>query len=431
MAEKIISKFFDIRDSHTIDVYMKHGGYKTIQKTLKKMKPAAVIDEVLKSNLRGLGGAGFPAGRKWSFIPKDSSKPKYLIVNADESEPGTFKDRYIIDHFTHGLFEGIMLAAYAIGAHQCFIYIRGEYVRQAERLVKEIEAARKRGFLGEGIFGSKYDLDIVVHRGAGAYICGEETALLESLEGKKGFPRMKPPFPAIEGVFGCPTIVNNVETIAYVPAIIERGAKWFADLGCERSGGLRLFGVSGHVNKPGVYELPVGTPLREIIYNHAGGVLNGKGLKAVIPGGSSSPILTPDEIDVNMDCDSLAEIDAMLGSAGVIVMDEDTDIVRALYVVTRFYRHESCGQCTPCREGTGWAERILKRMLDGHGRPEDIDNLFRIAGNIMGNTICPLGDAVALPLKSYITKFREDFEKRIPVDGAGASKQRDSLMLLN
>lgn len=413
MAEKIISKFFDIENSHTIKVYEEHGGYQAIRKVLKKMTPDEVIQEVTNSNLRGLGGAGFPTGRKWGFVPKDSPKPKYLIVNSDESEPGTFKDRYVIDNYTHGLLEGAMIAAYAIGAHVVYIYIRGEYVRQAERLMEQIKVAYKKGYLGKGIFGSKYDLDIYVHRGAGAYICGEETALLESLEGKKGWPRLKPPFPAIEGAFRCPTIVNNVETLAYVPTIIEKGAEWFAKLGCERNGGLRIFSVSGHVKKPGVYELPMGTPLREIIYDHAGGLLNDAKLKAVVPGGSSSPILTPEEIDVKMDYDSLAAIGSMLGSAGVMVMDENTCIVEALYVVTRFYHHESCGQCTPCREGTGWLEKILTRILDGRGRPEDVDNLYEIAGNIMGNTICPLGDAAALPVQSYVKKFREEFEYHV------------------
>lgn len=410
MAEKIISKFFDIPNSHTVEVYEQHGGYQTIRRVLKDLSPDQVTQEVIKSNMRGLGGAGFPTGRKWSFIPKDNPKPKYLVINADESEPGTFKDRYVIDYYTHGLLEGIMIASYAIGAHKAFIYIRGEYVRQAERLVEQIKAAHKKGYLGKGIFGSNYELDVVVHRGAGAYICGEETALLESLEGKKGWPRMKPPFPAIEGAFRSPTIVNNVETIAYVPTIIEKGGEWFAKLGTERNGGIRFYSVSGHVKKPGVYELPMGTPLREIIFEHAGGMKNGAKLKAVVPGGSSSPILTADEIDVKMDFDSLAAIGSMLGSAGVIVMDETTCIVRALFVVTRFYHHESCGQCTPCREGTGWAEKILHRILDGHGRPEDVDNLVTIANNIFGNTICPLGDAAAWPIQSYVKKFRDEFE---------------------
>ncbi|MCG8607697.1 NADH-quinone oxidoreductase subunit NuoF [bacterium] len=410
MSEKIISKFFEIENGHTPEVYEEHGGYRQAKRVLTEMKPDEVIEEVLNSNLRGLGGAGFPTGRKWSFIPKDNPKPKYLVVNADESEPGTFKDRYIIDRYTHGLLEGIIISSYAIGAHTAYIYIRGEYVRQAETLNEQITEAYNRGYLGTGILGTDYNLDVYVHRGAGAYICGEETALLESLEGKKGWPRMKPPFPAIEGVFRCPTIVNNVETIAYVPTIMERGADWFASLGSDRNGGLRLFSVSGHVKKPGVYELPMGTALGEIIAEHAGGVRDNKELKAVVPGGSSSPILTANEVDVKMDYDSLAAIGSMLGSAGVIVMDESTCIVRALHVVTRFYHHESCGQCTPCREGTGWAEKVLKRILDGNGRLEDVDNLVSIADNIIGNTICPLGDAAALPIQSYVKKFREEFE---------------------
>jgi NADH-quinone oxidoreductase subunit F len=410
MSEKIISKFFDIENGHTPDVYEEHGGYRQAKRVLREMKPEEVIEEVLNSNLRGLGGAGFPTGRKWSFIPKENPRPKYLVVNADESEPGTFKDRYVIDRYTHGLLEGIIISSYAIGAHTAYIYVRGEYVRQAETLNEQIAEAHKRGYLGKGILGTDYDLDVHVHRGAGAYICGEETALLESLEGKKGWPRMKPPFPAIEGVFRCPTIVNNVETIAYVPTIMEKGADWFASLGSDRNGGLRLYSVSGHVEKPGVYELPMGTALGEIIAEYAGGVRGGKELKAVVPGGSSSPVLTANEVDVKMDYDSLAAIGSMLGSAGVIVMDGSTCMVRALHVVTRFYHHESCGQCTPCREGTGWAEKVIKRILDGNGRREDVDNLVGIADNIIGNTICPLGDAAALPIQSYVKKFREEFE---------------------
>lgn len=413
MSEKIISKFFEIKDGHTVEVYKQQGGYQAIQQVLNKMTPEEVIQEVTESNLRGLGGAGFPTGRKWAFVPKHSPKPKYLIINADESEPGTFKDRYVMDFYTHGLLEGIMIASYAIRAHKAFIYIRGEYVRQAENLAQQIKKAYEKGYLGKGIFGTNYDLDVEVHQGAGAYICGEETALLESLEGKKGWPRMKPPFPAIEGAFRCPTIVNNVETIAYLPTIINKGAEWFASLGSERNGGLRFFSVSGHVKKPGVYELPMGTPLREIIFKHAGGMRNGADLKAVVPGGSSSPILRPEEIDVKMDYDSLAAMGSMLGSAGVIVMDQSTCIVRALYVVTRFYHHESCGQCTPCREGTGWLEKILKRILEGNGRQEDVDNLVSIANNISGNTICPLGDAAAFPVQSYVKKFRDEFEYHV------------------
>lgn len=409
MAEKILTPLIETPHCEEIDTYLGVGGYEAIRKALT-MTPEAVIAEVSASNLRGLGGAGFPTGRKWQFIPKDVDKPKYLIANADESEPGTFKDKYIMVHAPHVLLEGMMIASYAIGAHRAYIYIRGEYVRPAEVLEGAIRQAYERGFLGKNIFGSGYELDIVVHRGAGAYICGEETALLESLEGKKGWPRMKPPFPAVEGFLKSPTIVNNVETLSYVPAIITHGGAWFAQMGTERSGGVRLFSVSGHVNKPGVYELPLGTPLREIIFDHAGGVLGGRKLKAVIPGGSSSPVLRADEIDVPMDFDSLNKIGSMLGSAGVIVMDETTCMVKALLVVTRFYRHESCGQCTPCREGTGWAEKILQRIVSGQGRPEDVDNLHSVADGIIGNTICPLGDAAALPILSFVKKFREEFE---------------------
>jgi len=389
--------------------YQATGGYQAARKALA-MTSEQIIDEVIKSNLRGLGGAGFPAGRKWSFIPKNSPKPTYLVINADESEPGTFKDRYIITKAAHALIEGIIIAAKAINAHTAYIYIRGEYADPARILQQSIDEAYKAGILGKKVVGTDYALDLYVHRGAGAYICGEETALLESLEGKRGWPRMKPPFPAIEGLFRCPTIVNNVETISYVPSIINNGAEWFAKLGSEKNGGYRFYSVSGHVNKPDVYELPHGTPLREIIYTHAGGVRNNKKLKAVIPGGSSSPVLRPEEIDVKMDFDSLAAIGSMLGSAGVIVMDEDTDLLDVLMVTSRFYHHESCGQCSPCREGTGWMDKLLHRMKRGEGRIEDVDNLYDIASGIMGNTICPLGDAAAMPVFGFVKKFREEFE---------------------
>jgi NADH-quinone oxidoreductase subunit F len=389
--------------------YQAMGGYEAARKALQ-MTSDQITEEVIKSNLRGLGGAGFPTGRKWSFIPKNSPKPTYLVINADESEPGTFKDRYVITKAAHALIEGIIIAARAISAHTCYIYIRGEYVEPARILQQSIDEAYKAGILGKKVLGSDYALDVYVHRGAGAYICGEETALLESLEGKRGWPRMKPPFPAIEGLFRCPTIVNNVETIAYVPSILAKGGEWFAKLGTERNGGYRFYSVSGHVNKPDVYELPHGTPLREIIYNYAGGIRNGKKLKAVIPGGSSSPVLRPEEIDVKMDVDSLAAIGSMLGSAGVIVMDEDTDLLDVMLVTARFYHHESCGQCSPCREGTGWMEKLLHRMKRGEGRMEDVNNLYDIASGIMGNTICPLGDAAAMPVFGFVKKFREEFE---------------------
>lgn len=396
------------QNCQTLKNYLSAGGYEAAKKALA-MTPDEIINETIKSNLRGLGGAGFPAGRKWSFIPKQSPKPKYLVINADESEPGTFKDRYIITRATHALIEGIIIAAKAIDAHTAYIYIRGEYVEPARILQAAIDEAYQNKILGDDVLGTGYKLNLYVHRGAGAYICGEETALLESLEGKKGWPRMKPPFPAIEGLFRCPTIVNNVETISYVPSIIKNGGEWFAKLGSEKCGGYRFYSVSGHVNQPGVYELPHGTTLREII-NQAGGVRNGKKLKAVIPGGSSSPVLRPEEIDVKMDVESLAAIGSMIGSAGVIVIDEDTCLLDVLLVTSRFYHHESCGQCTPCREGTGWLDKVFTRMAQGNGRIEDVDNLWSIANGIMGNTICPLGDAAAMPVFGFIKKYREEFE---------------------
>ena len=400
------------QDSKILKNYLDIGGYEAAKKSLT-MTPAEIIDEVLKSNLRGLGGAGFPTGRKWSFIPKDSPKPKYLVINCDESEPGTFKDRYIVTGAAHALIEGIIIAARAIDAHTSYIYIRGEYVEPARILQNAINEAYKNGILGKKVLGKDYSLDVYIHRGAGAYICGEETALLESLEGKKGWPRMKPPFPAIEGLFQSPTIVNNVETVSYVPTIINKGGEAFAELGSERCGGYRLYSVSGHVKKPGVYELPHGTTLRKMLYDHAGGILNDKELKAVVPGGSSSPILRPEEIDVKMDVESLAGIGTMIGSAGVMAMDEDTCLLDMLMVKTRFYHHESCGQCTPCREGTGWLDKMLNRMLDGQGRVEDVEYLTNISNSIMGNTICPLGDAAAMPVLAYVQKFQEEFESHV------------------
>lgn len=413
---KLISKNFDTPDSHKLAVYEQAGGYARIRKALE-MEPQQIIDEVIASNLRGLGGAGFPAGRKWSFLPKDNPKPRYLVVNADEGEPGTCKDKYVMTYDPHLLLEGIMIASWAINSHTCFIYIRGEYVKQARILDDAIAEAKAAGYLGDKIFGKDFPLEVIVHRGAGAYICGEETSLLNSLEGQRGWPRLKPPFPAVEGYLACPTIVNNVETISYVPWVIELGAQKFAELGSERNGGLRLYSVSGCVNKPGVYELPMGTPLREIIFEHAGGLPEGRTLKAVIPGGSSSPVLTPDEIDIPMDFDSLAKAGSMLGSAGIIVFDDSVNLVEALAVLIRFYAHESCGQCTPCREGTGWMRKIIGRVLEGGGRPVDPDNLLRISNNIIGRSICPLGEAASLPVIGFVTKFRAEFEEYISRTG--------------
>ena len=410
MYEKVLTKDINMPESRKLAYYEKVGGYRSWKKALKEMDPDAVIELVKASKLRGRGGAGFPTGVKWSFVPKTTDKPHYLLVNADESEPGTFKDRLLMAGMPHSTIEGAAIGSYAIRANTCYIYIRGEFVREARILEEAIAEAYAKGYLGKNIFGSGYDLDMYVHRGAGAYICGEETGLIESLEGKRGWPRTKPPFPAIEGVFRCPTIVNNVETLACVPYILERGAEWFAGIGPESGPGPKLYCLSGHVEKPGVYEDAMGLPLRKLIYEYGGGILNGKKLKAVIPGGSSVPVLTADEIDVDMDFDSLAKIGSMLGSAGCIVMDEDTDMVNTLLNIAHFYRHESCGQCTPCREGTTWAEKVLHKIKSGHGTMKDVDLLYEISGNIGTRTICPLGDAAAMPIESFVRKFRHEFE---------------------
>jgi NADH-quinone oxidoreductase subunit F len=382
------------------------------------MTPAEVIDAVTKANLRGLGGAGFPTGRKWSFIPKDSTKPKYLVVNADEGEPGTFKDRYILERDPHALIEGMIIAAYAIGSHKSYVYIRGEYFRSAQRLQRAVDEATAHNWLGKNIQGTGFDLDVVIHRGAGAYICGEETALLSSLEGGKGFPKLKPPFPAISGLFHCPTIVNNVETLACVPFILRHGPERFAGIGTAKQGGTRLFCVCGHVARPGVYEEPVRITLRQLI-DKAGGVWHGNKLKAVIPGGISAKILTADEIDVAMDFDSLRDAGTMAGSGGVIVMDETTSMVEALDSAARFFADESCGQCSPCREGTGWVHRIMRRIIGGQGQIQDLEDLLAIAGGMEGNTICVFADAAAWPVQSYIAKFRDEFEQYIHATEGG------------
>jgi NADH-quinone oxidoreductase subunit F len=408
----ILSTRFKDPEGTWFDAYVKDGGYAAAKKALG-MTSASIIEEVGKANLRGLGGAGFPAARKWSFIPKDSKKPKYLVVNADEGEPGTFKDRYILERDPHALLEGMIVAAHTIGSHKAYVYIRGEYFRSAKRLGRAVEEAYAKGWLGKNIQGSGFDLDVVIHRGAGAYICGEETALLSSLEGGKGFPKLKPPFPAISGLFQCPTIVNNVETLACVPYILRHGALKFASIGTPKQGGTRLFSVSGHVNRPGLYEASVGVTLRELIEKHAQGVRGGKKLKAVIPGGISAKILTADEIDVRMDFDSLIASGSMAGSGGVIVMDDTTCMVDALESATKFFAHESCGQCSPCREGTGWIHRIMGRVTDARGKLRDLEDLLAIASDMEGKTICVFADAAAWPVQSYIAKFRAEFEEHI------------------
>lgn len=415
MADKILTKHFGLENLFRIDVYLKNEGYAAAKKALSGMKPDEILEEVKAANLRGRGGAGFPAGVKWGFVPKDIEKPKYLCVNADEGEPGTFKDRYIMNHNPHLLIEGIIISSYCVGINTAFIYIRGEYEAVALRLEEAISEAYGKGFLGENMLGTGFKLDVFVHRGAGAYICGEETALLESLEGKRGNPRLKPPFPASVGLFGCPTVINNVETISNIPSIILNGAAWFCQVGLPKDGGTRIFGVSGMVKKPGIFELPVGTNLKKIIIEHAGGMVEGKKLKAVIPGGMSAPILTAEEIDINMDFDSLVEAKSMLGSAAIIVIDQDTSMLDVLKRVTKFYSHESCGQCTPCRIGNSWINKIVKRIADGGGKKEDLDKIIQLANSMLGKTLCPLGDAAAMPILSIIQKFRDELESYIPL----------------
>ncbi len=418
VTENVFTRNFHLADSHTLEAYRKAGGYTALPKALQ-MEPAAITEEVKKSNLRGLGGAAFPTGVKWGFIPKGSTAPRYLVINADEGEPGTFKDRYLLERDPHAVIEGMVIAARAISSHLGFVYIRGEYVQPWRIFSAAVQEAYAAGLLGKNIQGSGFDFDVVIHRGAGAYICGEETGLLSSLEGFKGWPKIKPPFPAIKGAFGHPTIVNNVETIAAVPPIINRGAEWFAGLGTKTQGGTRLYSVSGHVVRPGVVEAPVSITLRALIYERCGGIPNGRRLKAVVPGGSSAAILTADEIDVTMDADGLKNAGSMIGSAGVIVMDETVSIPEALMVIARFYAHESCGQCTPCRESTGWIYKMSRRIVEGRGQKQDLDTILDVAKRGAGTTICAFYDGAVGPYISYIEKFRDEFEALIR-SGSGA-----------
>jgi NADH-quinone oxidoreductase subunit F len=409
----------DIPDYHRIEVYESHGGYEMLRKALS-MKPEEVTDEVKKSNLRGRGGACFPTGLKWTFMPKQTDKPKYLCVNGDESEPGTFKDRQIFELNPHLLIEGTIIACYAMGVTTAYLYIRGEYKPWIDLVQKAIDDAYAKGFIGENILGSGFSTNLYIYRGAGAYICGEESALMNSIEGERGYPRVKPPFPAQNGLWGCPTTINNVETISNVPLILRIGWEAYAKIGAPKHPGPILVGISGHVNKPGVYEMPTGVPLTDIIEKYAGGMRGGKKLKAVIPGGSSTMILRGESIaGVTMDADGLKAAGSSVGTAGMIVMDEDTDMIRVITRIAHFYHHESCGQCTPCREGTGWMLKILERFEKYEARMEDIDLLMDIANNIEGNTICALGDAAAWPVQSMIKRFREEFEARA-LQSAGA-----------
>ena len=405
MPPSVLTRNFERASSHTLSAYRESGGYEAWQKA-QQMEPAALVEEVKAANLRGLGGAGFPTGVKWSFIPKNHTGPVYLVVNADEGEPGTFKDRYLLERDPHALIEGMLIAARAIRSALGFVYVRGEYVEPWRRFSTAVREAYDARYLGHGF-------DVVVHRGAGAYICGEETGLISSLEGMKGWPKVKPPFPAIKGAFGQPTIVNNVETLCCVPPIIARGAAWFAGLGTKTQGGTRMYSVSGRVKRPAVYEAPVSVTLRQLIHDHAGGVSGTGRLKAVVPGGGSAAILTADEIDVTMDVDGLKNAGSMIGSAGVIVMDESVSIPEALMVLARFYAHESCGQCTPCRESTGWIYKMVSRVVDGHGRKDDLDTILDVAKRGAGTTICAFYDGAVGPYISYIEKFRPEFEALI------------------
>lgn len=422
--KKILTRNVGKKNCHTLSFYKKDGGYDQAKASVKKHDADELIDLVKASNLRGRGGAGFPTGVKWGFVPKQTDKAKYLVVNADESEPGTFKDRVLMEHNPHLLLEGIIICSKAVDIHHAYIYIRGEFVFAYRRLLEAIEEAYEAGYLGKGIFGSNFDLEVTLHRGAGAYICGEETGMLTSLEGERGQPKLKPPFPAVEGAFGCPTVVNNVETLANLPLILEIGADKYKKIGPEKSPGPKLFCVSGHVENPGTFEFPMGVNLLELINEHAGGVWKGRSLKAVIPGGSSAHVLRADECDVAMDIESLAEAGTMLGSAGIIVMDDSTCMVDALLNIMRFYHHESCGQCTPCREGTGWLEKIVHRIATGGGKREDLQMVQDVCDRMVGKTICALADAAAFPAESIVKKFPEDFTFAIEHGGSPARRNR-------
>ena len=410
---RVLTATTGLPSSHTLEVYRKHGGYEALAIALAKT-PDEIIDVVKRSGLRGRGGAGFPTGTKWGFVPKSTDKPKYMCVNADESEPGAFKDRLLLAKDPHQVIEGTLIGAFAIGARRAYIYIRGEFVTGARILQKAVDEAEKAGLTG--------GFPITVHRGAGAYICGEETALIESIEGQRGEPRLKPPFPAVVGLFGCPTVVNNVETLACVPHIVKRGWEWFAGIGPDRNTGPKLYGLSGHINRPGVYEAPMGISLRTLIDEYGGGVPGGRPVKGVIPGGASCPVLRGDEIDIAMDFDTLTRAGSLFGTGTPVIMDDTTCMVRAAWITARFFAHESCGQCTPCREGCGWMQRILWKIETGRGEERDLDILLSVTDQIEGNTICALGDAAAWPTRGFAKKFRDEFlqhirEKRCPLGG--------------
>jgi len=431
---RILTKNYGVPNSWTLAVYEKQGGYQSLRKALT-MEAPALVAEVKAANLRGRGGAGFPAGMKWSFLKPNPPKPNYLVLNADEGEPGTFKDRTIMELDPHRVIEGCVISALALNVHTVYIYVRCELVLSIRRLQEAVKEARKAGYIGDTVLGKAHPIDIVVHPGAGAYICGEETSLLNSLEGRRGEPRLKPPFPAIAGAFGAPTIVNNLETIATIPTIVEMGGDNFSKLSRLhhiKDGGVRLYGVSGHVKKPGVYEAPVGITLRELIYDLGGGLYDGRTLKGVIPGGSSTPVLREKDVvkardekdilwpwngkshlDVPMGVDTLRGIQTMLGTVCAIVMDDTTDMVAAAHNLMIFYAHESCGQCTPCREGCAWMAKLCKKLMSGNGTQEDLTNLYDVANNILGNTICALGDGAAMPMLGFLEKFPEEFRAKV------------------
>ncbi len=413
MQTNVLLRNVGVANSHDIETYLERGGYQALEKSLREYEPQEIVQIVLDSGLRGRGGAGFPAGRKWMFLPK-GVYPRYLVCNADEGEPGTFKDRVLMEHDPHGVIEGIAISSYACGVEHAFIYIRGEYGLSYQRLQSAVDQAYEQRYLGKNIRGSDYSLELSILRGAGAYICGEETALLSSLEGKRGHPKLKPPFPAAEGLYRKPTVINNVETLFNVPLIVANGADWYKQWGTERSPGLKLFCVSGHVERPGTYELPLSTLMRELIYDVCGGPKDGVPLKAIIPGGSSTPMLPADvALETNLDYEAIFEAGSMLGSGAVIAINEQTCIVGVTERLAAFYRHESCGKCIPCREGTDWIYKILRRLEHGQGRVEDLDLLLDICDNIAGKSFCPLGDAAVGPVQSSIERFRQEYEFHI------------------
>ncbi|MFQ6160694.1 NADH-quinone oxidoreductase subunit NuoF [Sinorhizobium meliloti] len=419
MFEPVLLRNVDVPDGHLLSTYEAGGGYRALRKALGEFTPDEIVDLVKDSNLRGRGGAGFPTGMKWSFVPKAAGKPKYLCCNADEGEPGTFKDRIIMERDPHQLIEGLAVSAYAIGAETAYVYIRGEYVTAIRRMEQAIAEAHENGYLGTGILGSNFNFMVYIHRGAGAYICGEETAMLESLEGKRAQPRLKPPFPAVAGLYASPTVINNVETLACVPHIVMRGPGWFRGIGPDRSPGPKLYCLSGQVRKPGLYELPMGISLHELVEEHAGGPLPGRKVKAVIPGGVSAPVIPASELEVGMDFDSLAAAGSMLGSAGVVVIDDSTCMVKLATRIIEFFHHESCGKCTPCREGLDWAVKVLRRIEAGEGETGDLEQLEMLCKGIFGNTFCALGDGAAMGLRAALKHFREEFvvhieERRCP-----------------